>query len=190
MKLTIDLETIGLPIEMKRFVFFDPSETKMYDNARIVQIGYIISDDNNNIIKENSMIIKPDNFEVKNEHVHHISQKIAEEQGQSMITVFETLKQDFKECDTIISHNLNFDYNVLMSEIIRYDEKELYQILFDMKKFCTMLEGQKRLKINKWPKLTHLVEQFFPNIIWNQKHEALDDAQYCFKCYVKLQDIK
>jgi 16S rRNA U516 pseudouridylate synthase RsuA-like enzyme len=83
----------------------------------------------------------------------------------------------------------NFDYNVLFSECIRYNNEELILKLNNIEKYCTMLEGQKKLNLYKWPKLILLVDYFFPHEKWNQKHNALDDAQYCFKCYCKLENM-
>ena len=189
MKIILDLETTGIPLEKSRFKFYPPNDIDKYNSSRIVEIGYIICDDKNQKIAEKDFIIKPDNFIIQNEHIHHISQELAELKGQNIKDVFTQLYEDIKNCNILISHNINFDYNVLFSECIRYNNQELILKLNNIEKYCTMLEGQKKLNLYKWPKLILLVDYFFPDEKWDQKHNALDDAQYCFKCYCRLENM-
>ena len=60
-KLFIDIETNGLPFYKGYNKYYDPIEIEYYNTARMIEIGYIIYDNNKNKIKKISHLIKHDN---------------------------------------------------------------------------------------------------------------------------------
>ena len=187
MKIVIDLETTGFP-KTKLGGYYDPSDTEKYDNSRIIQIGYIVINDNNTELLRNSMYVKPDGFTIDNSWVHNITDEIASEKGHCFKYVMGIFENDIFGCDTIISHNIKFDYNVLLSECHRYGLTGLIEKLEGMEKYCTMLNGKEIMNMRKWPKLTELYEYLY-DAEFKQKHDALDDAHFCYQCYKKMVKV-
>ena len=67
MALIFDTETSGLPLSEKGYGYFPLyTETAKYDTSRVVQVSYIIADENYNKLEESDTIIKRDGFKIEN----------------------------------------------------------------------------------------------------------------------------
>jgi DNA polymerase III epsilon subunit-like protein len=187
MKIIFDTETTGLPIRKGFDQYYSPSETKHYENSRLVQLGYVIIDDNNNIIKEYSQIIKPDQFIITNSQFHGITQERALNQGKSIQEVLSQFHSDLRQCNLLISHNNLFDTNIVLSECYRYNLNVIAMSIERIMKFCTMNIGKQKMMTRKVPKLVELFAYLYPGKSWNQIHDALDDTKCCLECYKKIE---
>lgn len=187
MKIVLDLETNGLP-QMNGYSFPNSSDFKKYDTSRIVQIGYIILNNNNEIIARKSLLINPNNrFQITNSHIHGITEDIAVKYGLDIDDALRILEFDVKECKLLICHNVSFDKNVLLSELYRSNKfSSLLINILRLPVYCTMEKGKEKFALKKFPKLTELVKLVSPQSVWIQKHDALDDCDHCLKCYVAL----
>jgi DNA polymerase III epsilon subunit-like protein len=187
-KLFIDTETTGLPVT-KNFKYYNPKNTKYYDNARIIEIAYIIYDDNDLKIKEVTTLIKPSGFVIENSHIHGITTEDAIMNGLEISDVLEELYDDLFEysINCIIAHNINFDINVILSECHRLDKDYLYCSIIKINKECTMHLGKIYLKSTKNPKLNILYEYLFNKEV-TQEHRALSDTKICAACYFKMAE--
>lgn len=187
-KLFFDTETNGLPI-MKNYSYYHPKNLKYYDSSRIIDIAYIIYDNDGNKIKENNYLIKPENFTIDNSEIHGITYEQALNDGKNIKEVFEEFYNDLNEynVDSIIAHNINFDVNVILSECYRMNYKHLINIILKINKECTMDIGKNYMKSNKNPKLINLYQFLFSKDIV-QEHRALSDTKICAECYYKMID--
>jgi DNA polymerase III epsilon subunit-like protein len=185
LSLVFDVETTGLPSKRKAL----PFQFEFYEKARMIEIGYlIVNNDNGKIIKEVSSLIKHDTFlTVTNSFIHGITTEMLLMDGVPFDKFMKTFAEDLENVNTIVSHNLEFDMGILLSELYRkyVQYKDCIGTLYTKKSFCTMLNGQQYLKESKWPKLTYLYEKLH-NQEWNQTHRALDDAHKCCACYIYL----
>lgn len=186
-KIVFDLETTGLPkYESKSFnSYYNPSDYHKYDSSRVIQLGYIVLNEKNEIIAKKCFIVKP-TFGIENAHIHGITEKQANEQGLELDIVLNEFYKDVKNCGLLISHNLMFDKNVLLSEVYRRGFDLLKDKILSIDTYCTMLNGKNILKLIKYPKLIELVKLVDSNDNWIQKHDAMDDCEKCLKCYLKL----
>ena len=66
-----------------------------------------------------------------------------------------------------------------------YDFKEFVNSR-KIKLDCSMLKGQKFMKVDKYPKLEELYKHLFKKEL-NQDHRALSDTKACAKCYFKIK---
>jgi hypothetical protein len=186
-KIVFDTETTGLPIRKSGFNnYYDPSLTHCYDTSRLVQLGYIVLDKSNNVVKKYSTIIKPDKFKIENSEIHGITNIMAENTGLKVVDVLEIFLKDVKECDTLIAHNIKFDYHIIISEMYRAELNDMIKEFGSKKLYCTMLEATKLYSLQKTPKLSELFTLLYPDRNWVQKHDALDDSEYCMLCYLKM----
>lgn len=181
-----DLETSGLP-QTKRFnVFYDYSQINQYDSARIVQIaGWLIDEKYNKLTKHN-YIIKPVGFVINNAHIHKIDQECALKYGSDFRNVIKEMLPTLAAADVILSHNINFDKNVLFSELYRNQMYDVIEML-KQKKFICSMEHTKDilcLPLNnttyKYPKLSELYHWCFgrnPEIL----HSAIADVESLYE---------
>ena len=107
--LFLDLETTGLVKNLgpnnKPEDNYPKYDSREYDNARIVQIGYKYTKNfkfkqaNINHIK--SIIIKPNDFIITNSNIHGITTEYANEHGNEIDKTCNYLYKIIKKCDVI-----------------------------------------------------------------------------------------
>lgn len=189
--------------ESKKFLFFDTETTGLPKSwkasyrdinnwPRLVQLAWIEGDENGNIINQHDYIIKPQNFVIPNEasKVHKISTSEALQKGRDIQFVLEQFNQAISKVDCIVAHNLNFDINVVASELYR---NNMDMVLFEKKRICTMESSTDYCKISgyygyKYPKLDELYKKLF-NKTFDEAHNAAVDILATFKCFYKLVNL-
>ena len=186
-----DVETTGLPIRINRRLNYNNLDS--FNNCRLISISWIITDNINDIIEKGTYYIKPDNFEVSQEsiNIHGLTNEFLEENGESIHNIIDLIKNIFTEkyeIIKIVSHNIDFDINVLKSELVRYNYSDLLIKINDIATYCTMLKSQSVMRVNKWPKLSEAYRYFYDEDITNA-HQAEYDTLYCYKIFKKLSEI-
>lgn len=104
----------------------------------------------------------------------------------------------FHKADYIVGHNLEFDYKIVGTELVRLNVKEYdrYQALNSKKKICTMTDKRVvnfcallgRGDDYKWPKLTELYFKIF-NKYFAESHNAEQDIWATAQCFWELVKI-
>jgi DNA polymerase III epsilon subunit-like protein len=183
----LDTETTGIPQQKSYNKYYEPYYITFYDGARMVELGYVICDDVGNIFKEQSLLIKPNGFTIKNSNIHGITTEHATNEGVEIGEALETLYADLQTVDRLICHNTNFDLHILLAECYReyQDDHELIQTLKKIPKQCTMEMGKKSFKLEKPPKLVSLYKAIFDKEPV-QEHRALSDVHLCYDCYFSM----
>ena len=184
--LFFDTETTGIPRN------YNAPVSDLENWPRLVQIGWVIYDKDENLMEEAEYIIKPDGFSIPESvsYVHGITTEIAERDGIPLDDVLVKFSQSLSYVDTVIGHNLSFDDNIVGAEFLRCSIPNP----LDMKqKICTMKSSTGYCKIpgprgDKWPRLHEL---FF--VLFHQEmgaaHTALMDIKNTAKCYFELRRI-
>lgn len=189
MALIFDTETTGLPLKDINRRFYSFKDTNKYENARVVSIAFVIDGE------ERYFIVRPDGFVIHNSEFHGITQAMAEEKGMPMSDVAAFLRERIDKIHTIVGHNLEFDYMVLMSELYRLGERELIESIKKLDRFCTMrsstnickLDNKCALSKYKFPRLQELHKHLFTTE-FEGAHNALNDARATYRCYLELRD--
>lgn len=184
--LFIDTETTGLPKTKGWGKYYDPILTSYYDESRVIEVAYIIYDNDKNILKSTSSIIRPNGFVINNSEFHGISNDDANEYGIDITEVLKELEIDLDGVTSIIGHNIDFDINLIMSECHRANETVIARKIESINKKCTMRIGKSYMNSYKYPKLTELYRYLF-NKNMNQEHRALSDTRMCVECYYKME---
>jgi len=185
--LIFDLETTGFP----KYKNAKPFQSHYFDNARIIEIGYIIINPSGEVLKSVNHFVKyKENIKIENSFIHGITNEMVMEHGVMIDDVFDELVNDLINVDTIVAHNIQFDYNVLLSEVYRkYNNfKHLLGLLYSKDLHCTMQIGKKYMSCGKYPKLVELHKLLFDEN-WVQTHRALDDVNICAKCYIEMMKL-
>ena len=180
--LFVDVETNGLPKKRNRHY----SEIDIW--PRIVQMSWGIYDINGNLVKLEDHIIKPDGFEIdkKSESIHGISNEKALSEGKNINDIIEIFLKDLKieNLKSVICHNVNFDINVIKSELFRLNKKIK---LNKLEVICTMLATTEFCKLPsnfidyKYHKFEELYQLLFRKewIIHDSKYDVINLAK-CF----------
>ncbi len=183
--LVFDTETTGIPKRVN-YSFPNPENIQEYDRSRIIEISYIIVNQDFEYIKSYQSLIKLD-FPILNSDIHKITNEMTNSEGKDMREVLQNMEEDFEKVDFIIAHNIDFDYNILLSECYRYDFKNFIKSLEKKKRFCTMnyFRWNKKFNAKKYPKLSEMYQYLF-NSSFEGQHRAINDCIACLMCFEKM----
>lgn len=183
--LFIDVETTGLPENRGFNNYHHPSKLFYYKNSRLIELAYIIYNNNNEIVKKVENLIKPVDFTIENSEFHGITTKMALTEGKDLSKVLDELCNDLDNVDTIVAHNINFDINIILAECYKEKKQNLIKHLESINRICTMDLGKTYMNTKKYPKLIELYQHLFDKTI-TQEHRALSDTHICADCYYEM----
>jgi len=183
MKLFFDTETTGLPRNWKAPL------TQLNNWPRLVQLAWLLYDDQENLVSEGNRIIKPEGFTIPKgaTAVHGISTSFALEHGSRLVSVLEDFSLIVNQSNLLVAHNMNFDEKILGAEYLRVG---LPTKLFNTPRLCTMETTTDFCQIPgnygyKWPRLAELHQTLFGSDI-QDAHDASVDVKACARCYFEL----
>jgi len=169
--LFLDTETNGLP-PMKNGSYVNPKKVKKYDEARVIELNWMIMDENQKKVKSNKNKINDD-------------KKIED--------VLVKLNDDIKQhkIKKIVCYNAMFHYHVVIAETYRAKNGKLLGKLDfinhkpKIRAVCSMQMAMKYLDIEdkKFPKLDELYIMFF-------KKECKKKLIKNIQCFYLLKKIK
>jgi len=148
--LFIDCETSGLPIKKTGLHPFYPfSELDKYDSSRLIAVSWCICDFKGDQKVLRTVYVKPDGFTITNSDIHGITQEKVNTDGVTVKQLFDQLEQDLTDnVKVMVAHNLEFDYNIIMSELHRLgNKKTLMDRLAKLEKACTAEQTRDLLKL-------------------------------------------
>jgi DNA polymerase III epsilon subunit-like protein len=187
MYLFFDTETNGLP----KTEIVNGIKTKVY--PRVIQLAYILLNDNFEEVQSYCELIYPDGWEIPNDRFW-IENGYSTEQnklkGVNIRVALNFFSQAIDQCHTMVAHNIAFDTPVLVSEMKRYNITAQNKT---SKKICTMLSTIDFCKLPsqrggfKWPKLIELHEKLF-NEGFDGAHDALEDVRATVRCFIELKN--
>lgn len=189
-KLFIDIETTGLPID----------ENAPYNDLKnwpyLVQIAFILEDENLGTLAKRNIIVKPEGYTIPAEaaKIHGISQEFASKNGENRVDVIGYLDLILSNTDVVIGHNVDFDINVVKAEILRikgsnhlFEKKDCSTIdTMKLGKDICKLSSNNRNGDYKYPKLKELYFCIF-NKYFNGQHNAINDIQATYECYIEMK---
>ncbi|MCF0206424.1 MAG: 3'-5' exonuclease [Bacteroidales bacterium] len=186
--LFFDTETVGLPKN------YDAPADDTANWPRMVQLSWIFSDDQGQILNKGNYYVRPNGFEipVQASKIHGITTEIALKEGLELDSVLSLFVADLHSADYLVGHNVTFDIHVVEAEMIRMGFEER---LTKMKSYCTMLAGTDFCKLPgyyggyKWPKLKELYNKLF-GCDFERAHNSAADIEATFKCFWEMRKRK
>ena len=184
MYLFFDTETNGLPKN------WDAPITELSNWPRLVQVAWILFDNDGNEIENNDYIIKPVGFSIPLEasSIHGITTERAEKEGIDLKISLEEFSKQIERATHLVAHNMNFDEKIMGAEFLRsgYDNP-----VPDKKRICTMQSTTDFCAIEgyygyKWPKLSELHIKLF-GFDFEDAHDAAADIKATAKCFWELK---
>jgi len=150
-----------------------------------VSISWVVLHDNK-IIKQREYIVKPENWVIPEDSIkiHGITNELASANGVSLQSVMSEFMGE--QCDMMVAHNMDFDYNVI-TNAIKWDLGFEFNG-FNIPRKCTMKLSRNHCKLSgrfgfKVPKLKELYEFIFkrkPNE--SRLHGSLYDTLILAEC--------
>ncbi len=175
MYVIFDVETTGLP------------RNNSYETARCVSIAWQVLDSKYEVIKEANFIINPEGFIIPSVVVmiHGIDTNTAKRIGCAFDIVINDFMTDVKNASLLVAHNISFDYNVILFELVHRGFFEYAKVLKTVTQFCTMRIARSNLRLKKNPKLKELYTILYESMTSNE-HNARYDTKFCSLCFAKL----
>jgi DNA polymerase-3 subunit epsilon len=183
--LIFDTETTGLPLSWNAPVH------KLSNWPRLVQLAWILSDEQGNKQMEYSRIIKPEGFTIPADaaRIHGITTEMAIREGESLTQVLRDFCAAINRDNlTLVAHNMAFDEKIIGAELLRMN---LESNFFKLPKICTMKSTIDfcNLPKKKYPKLGELYYILF-NTDFQGAHRADSDVLACGRCFFELKRKK
>ena len=187
MYLFFDTETTGIPKNYKA----PASDLKNW--PRLVQIAWLVTDDNGGEIRSAEHIVKPSGFTIPADaaKIHGITMDIAQERGEDIKAILDGIVKDIETAQVLIAHNMAFDEKILGAELLRAGYSNYVEV---KQRRCTMQSAKDFCRLPgpygyKWPTLNELHLKLFHES-FSGAHRALVDVRACAKCYFELQRLK
>lgn len=184
MYLFFDTETTGLPRRWNAPV------TDVDNWPRLVQLAWIMYDDQGQILKSRDVIVQPNGFVIPPEasRVHGITTVIAREKGLPVQDVMTEFAEQVDAASALVGHNISFDECIVGAE---FERLRMMTSLFLKPKYCTMKSSTDYCKLPgkkgfKSPRLAELHQVLFGNGFDNA-HNALADVEATARCFWELK---
>ncbi|MGY3212057.1 3'-5' exonuclease [Mucilaginibacter sp. HD30] len=180
--LFIDTEASGLPVNW----------TLPYSAEgnwpHIVQIAWLVYDEQHNLVKEQNHYINDDGVTITDSAIatHHITPDFLLSHGEPLIKVMEILANDLVEYEpTIIGHFMQLDYYLMGAAFYR---SGVYNPLGKLPVFCTMVATTQLLRSpsTRQLRLGDLYYMLF-KIDLQHEHNALHDARATAESFFELR---
>ena len=184
--LFFDTETSGFPSKK-----IEPTSQK---NAWIVQIGMALTDNNGEIINQDSFLIKSNGRLISKgaQKVHQISKAQTDIYGVPESLLCVLFESYLLRVNLIVGHNISFDLEMVRLLLARNNMQYTASLIQNLPTKCTMKASTEFCKLPgkygyKWPKLTELFHILFPEETFDA-HDALEDIKATIKCYKELKN--
>lgn len=184
--LFFDTETTGLPKKWKSPV------TDLNNWPRLVQLAYVLCDDNGVKQIEENHIIKPEGFIIPEQAsaIHGISGERALKEGKPLLSVLTSFAALIQQSDILVAHNMSFDEKIVGAEFLRNSQADHTN---KKRKLCTMQSTTDFCAIPgyygyKWPTLQELHKKLFGSG-FEDGHDAHIDVLITVKCFFELKQL-
>ena len=192
-----DVETTGL-LPYKEI----PTSSNIQSYPHIMQICWMVYDDEYNLLKERNCLIKPEGYRTVSEKavaVHGITYDYAKQNGVELTPILREFNEDANsESVSLVGHNIvQYDIFIIAAEMMRrgidygwLDGKDVFdtmQIAL-MLKVCNKIFEEQGYRPDKYPKLTELYKALF-GTEFEGAHDAMADVKACWKCFIRLKEI-
>lgn len=193
-------------------LFFDTETTGKLDykgderspsQPDVVQLAAVLMDDTERVVDQINLIINPDDGKPISPEVaaiHGISHELATKVGIPRRTVFSAFNHMAKNALTIVAHNLDFDFMVMLTGFHRIGAAHR---LGHLRRVCTMKAATPILRLPKpagwrgkpkpgdeykWPTLTECHQHFFGEG-FDGAHDAMVDVNALIRVWRELGRI-
>lgn len=193
MYVIFDTETTGIPKSYKA------PYTQTSNWPRLVELAWAIYTADGQQASAEVLVVKPQGFKIPADaaRIHGITTEKATTQGKPLKEVLNAFVKSLPpELTTLVEHNIDYDRNIVGSEMYRLKGKSDSTATDFMAypKFCTMRASMNYCKIPgrygkyKFPTLDELYRKLFGEG-FEKAHSALADVGACARCFFRLREL-
>ena len=182
--LFFDTETTGVPKDYKA------PASNISNWPRLVQLGWILTDESGNEISSGNEIIKPEGFVIPADasRIHGITTEVALREGKPLRQVLQSFLKYTDGIKCFVGHNVSFDQRVVGAELHRLG---IADTVSTARSLDTMIASTDLCKIPgtygyKWPKLIELHRKLF-GCDFEDAHDAMADITATKKCFFEMR---
>lgn len=186
MYLFFDTETTGLPRNWKAPV------SDLNNWPRLVQLAWLLYDEDGNEAAVANHIIKPDGFAIpyQSSRIHGITTERALAEGIDIRIVLDEFQKMIDQAGFLVAHNMSFDEKIVGAEFLR---NHMINSIAAKKRICTMVSSTNYCALDgpygyKWPTLTQLYQKLF-GTGFKEAHDASVDINATAKCFWELKRL-
>ncbi|MHB0976467.1 MAG: 3'-5' exonuclease [Candidatus Aquicultorales bacterium] len=186
MYLFFDTETTGLPRN------WTAPPTDVDNWPRLVQIAWILCDEDGGELESEDFIVRPDGFSIPADvtKIHGITTERGLNEGVPVSTALEAFATAAEKSKMLVAHNISFDKNVIQAELHRAGTADLFS---GLPSICTKDASTNFCRLPgkygyKWPTLQELHLKLFGHD-YEESHNAAADVRICSKCFFALKDL-
>ena len=192
MALILDIETTGLPTRISFGKYHPYKKLDAYASSRIVQMSFMLCDDDFVEVAMEDFVIKADGFKIGVSPFHKITDDISTARGVPLSEAFDAFEKYLVNVSHIIAHNADFDVNIVKSELFRLGKHDLIQKIEQKVVMCTMAHTKAIVSARnafglKNPSLSELYSFACKEPIANE-HDSLFDVKNLHKAIKTLYD--
>lgn len=166
------------------YCFFDTETDGLIRNGyreRLIQLAYIITDDNFNPLRTSTTFCIPNGVTFIDQGFHKFSLGTVCDRSHGK-TAHEAVTEFIADLakynvTNLVAHNITFDLHVIRKERVKDDG------LLSIQQHCTMRHPKGR-----WKTLVELYDELVGGQY--EAHDALQDAMACMQCYIKLKQLE
>lgn len=189
--LFFDIETTGLPKNRNGKIF------NLENWPRVVQLAWLIMDEEGRLIKEENYYIKLSSPMQENViKIHGITNEFLNENGTDIKPILQLFKEYADNAGFLIAHNIEFDLPIVESENLRaglgvqFSRKPIMDTMFLGKKYFEYKAGYPRDKISL-ADMTAICYTGNTNASSSirQGHDAFNDVRLMAKCFFIMKEF-
>lgn len=188
--LFFDTETTGVPQN------YNAPISDLQNWPRLVQLSWILCDQQGNDIETGNDIVKPNGFIIPEaaSNVHQITTIHTIVTGTDLSTVLNKFISVSKQAKYLVGHNVSFDINVVGAELLRIKSdysianKASIDTMLKSINYCAIPSGLSYGDKYKWPKLQELHKKLF-GYEFEDAHDAMADIRATKKCFFEMKRI-
>jgi len=189
-----DTETTGLPglpSGQRSYVFPDYRDLGKYDSARLIQVCFLLV--NSDGIQKTYTRLINSGVNITNSEFHGITNAMVAGDGISLETFFLDLQEILSETNVLFAYNIQFDLNIIKSELFRYGTIHTSWTTFtnglittiDNKRYmCAMVYAASVIGTSKMPSLKYFYKYAFGKE-YPKSHTADADVLAMYDAMVK-----
>jgi DNA polymerase III epsilon subunit-like protein len=163
-----------------------PEKFDEYDSSRIVSICWLIVDKaTQQILQQEYYVVSPSNFTIPTEviAIHGITNEYAAAYGHPINFVLERMREALTRVDTVIAYNIDFDFNITKSEMMR---QNMDVSDYDTKiRICCMKMVKEHLNLKYNTRLVKAYKSIVGRDMLDA-HNAVCDTLGCHEIYKKI----
>lgn len=164
----------------------------IYKHINLLEVGYIILNENLEVVKENNMIVDVD-FQIEPEITHLTG--IDNELAKTGIKLKEVLNQfynDLRNVDILVAHNINCDIGVIMNEFEKLNLREYITCLKNKIRLDSIYIFRNEFCKNKLVITNYKLVSIYNYLLNNehcQSHRAKNDCYMILDCFKQLSNF-